>query len=123
MPHPIHHSPQRSVARAAPDRCHSATCYNQARRGMMIHLTLHWRTPHWGLRHQLMTVLWVTLLVLAMGSAIGSGVYVLTARSPSTPTSARSSTVAPPRAWVDAHPVPAPGPPPVSDSFNGTADQ
>ncbi len=88
----------------------------------MGHVPLHWRTPHSGLRHQLMTVLWVTLLVLAMGSAISGGVYVLTARSPITPTSARSSTVAPPRAWVDAHPVPAPGPPPVSDSFNGTAD-
>jgi hypothetical protein len=38
---------------------------------MMIHLTLHWRTPTWGLRHQLMMVLWVTLLVLAMGSCAG----------------------------------------------------
>ncbi len=85
----------------------------------MVHVPLHWRTPHWGLRQHVMTVLWVTLLVLAMGSAIGGGVYVLTTSSPRTPISERTSTVAPPGTWVNVQPSPAPGPPPSLESFSG----
>ncbi len=60
------------------------------------------------LRRRIMGALCATLLVLAVGSAIGGALLVRATRSPVRSTSAG----APPVEWVDPRPVPAPGPRP-----------